>query len=216
MATCQINGKQYIGQTGNFKRRQSDHLSDKTDGPFHRALRAHGSKSFSWIVIPVRFEDRDEIERLMIEIYNTEVPNGYNLMNGGLTCKKHHPLTIEKFKNRPEEYRKKLSAANLRNWQSPEYREKQLAKIKEAQKSRKPQKPRRKETKPRKPFSQEAIEKMRKAELGKPKSPDHIANMIKSLQRPEVKEKMRLAKLGKPSNNRKRTPVGQFSLFTPT
>ena len=47
-----INGKSYIGQTNNLKRRFQEHLHDKRKGhPIHLALNKYGKENFTYEVL---------------------------------------------------------------------------------------------------------------------------------------------------------------------
>lgn len=89
-ATNKINGKSYIGQAVNFKKRQYEHLHvrDNRHDPnsiFHTALDKYGNENFDWEIlaeIPGKeFANAFEIE--MIRKYGTYKPRGYNLTKGG-------------------------------------------------------------------------------------------------------------------------------------
>lgn len=85
--TNKINGKIYIGQTNNFERRKKQHLLDKrtTHQAFKRALIKYGEINFEWKIID-KCESKEEInkkEKYYINFYNSKVPNGYNIANGG-------------------------------------------------------------------------------------------------------------------------------------
>lgn len=92
-----INNKVYIGQTINFKKRKSHHLSvsfnpknSSYDHYFHRSIRKYGKNNFSWEVICILdIEDKHELknqldylEKYYIKKYNS-FKDGYNLTKGG-------------------------------------------------------------------------------------------------------------------------------------
>lgn len=88
-ATCIVNGKKYVGKTKRtLAKRRTQHISAirytrKTF--FHKAIYRHGVEAFTWETL---FESDDESllyekEREYIALYNTMVPNGYNLTSGG-------------------------------------------------------------------------------------------------------------------------------------
>ena len=75
------NGKSYIGQTNNMKRRMSQHYSN--DFIVGKALRKYTDWKV-YILYTVKF--RNEANRIEIEEihnFNSLVPNGYNLTKGG-------------------------------------------------------------------------------------------------------------------------------------
>lgn len=85
-----INGKIYIGQTINYKRRHKDHLSPryiKKDNAayFHKALNCHGEKNFIWEIIDTgsSYEELNKKESAYILQFNSIAPNGYNCNYGG-------------------------------------------------------------------------------------------------------------------------------------
>lgn len=85
--TNKTNGKIYIGQTNNFEKRKREHLSDKRNNhqAFKRALNKYGEEGFEWEVIDkcTTKEKINEKEKYYIKYYNSKVPNGYNIANGG-------------------------------------------------------------------------------------------------------------------------------------
>ena len=97
LATNQINGKVYVGQTINsLKRRQSNHKQGafvKQDHYyFHKALRKYGFDNFVWEILEEFDIELDihlfcllnEAERKYIALYNSNNPqNGYNMTKGG-------------------------------------------------------------------------------------------------------------------------------------
>ena len=85
--TNKINGKIYIGQTNNIDRRKKQHLYDNRTNhqAFKRALNKYGIDNFNWEII-YKCEAKKEInikEKYYIDYYNSKVPNGYNIANGG-------------------------------------------------------------------------------------------------------------------------------------
>lgn len=92
-----INGKQYIGQTINPRQRYLQHKSsafnekDKEyNSLLHQAFRKYGYENFQYSVL-AESNDIDilnELEISLIKKYNTKVPNGYNIEDGGKNCRK--------------------------------------------------------------------------------------------------------------------------------
>lgn len=86
-ATCNTNGKQYIGMTsGKLNRRRCQHLRSEDTCVFHRALRKYGKTDFEWDVLYTS-DNVDSLyskERLYIKLFNTQVPYGYNVASGGI------------------------------------------------------------------------------------------------------------------------------------
>lgn len=86
-ATNKINGKIYIGQTNNLKRRFYEHISDSRSchQPFDKALRKYGIDNFDIKIIDSS-NQKDKINKLeiyYISKFNSKVPVGYNVANGG-------------------------------------------------------------------------------------------------------------------------------------
>ena len=90
-----VNGKKYIGQTLNpsqrYKSHKSVHLNEKDpeyDSVFHRALRKYGWENFKYEVL-IEDDNIDLINNLeifYIDFYDTQIPNGYNVLPGGKNC----------------------------------------------------------------------------------------------------------------------------------
>ena len=90
-----INNKKYIGQTINPQQRFNAHKSAVTnttsaeyDAPIHRAMRKYGYENFEYSVLAQLNDDRDidllnEIERYYISKFDSRIPNGYNILQGG-------------------------------------------------------------------------------------------------------------------------------------
>lgn len=84
-AQNKINGKLYIGQTSKtLEERIKAHLWNNQTY-FQRALRKYGVQSFDWSTVDSS-EDRDVLndkEEYWISYFNSKVPNGYNITDGG-------------------------------------------------------------------------------------------------------------------------------------
>lgn len=81
------NGKCYIGQTLDFKRRMTEHWRG---GKSPKYAIHHAIKKYGWVNIKkeqlisdVPEEDLDHLEQAYIEVENTVAPHGYNLSTGG-------------------------------------------------------------------------------------------------------------------------------------
>ena len=91
IATCKVNGKQYIGQTSAtmaYRRKQHIKLAKYPKkgsfGVFQRAIAKHGADNFEWEVLcEAENQELDELEALAIEMNMTLLPNGYNMCVGG-------------------------------------------------------------------------------------------------------------------------------------
>jgi group I intron endonuclease len=102
--TNAINGKIYIGQSADCPRRWQAHKRDSAkENPISvisKAIKKYGIQNFSFEVIAYckSWENANETETLLVKQYNSLVPNGYNVSNGGYNAP------------RSEEWKKSLSA----------------------------------------------------------------------------------------------------------
>lgn len=82
--TNKINGKIYIGQTNNLKRRIQEHKHDKRrDKYLYRAIKKYGWDSFT-VDILYYGENYNEEEKKWIEFYDSRNrEKGYNITEGG-------------------------------------------------------------------------------------------------------------------------------------
>lgn len=83
--TNKQNGKAYIGQSVNIKKRWEEHkYSDKSDSLIHRAIKKYGIDSFCFEVLcECEKSELNELEVKYISEHGTMHPNGYNLKSGG-------------------------------------------------------------------------------------------------------------------------------------
>ena len=85
--TNTLTGKVYIGQTVNFKNRMCKHKSALSDPNtiISKAIQKYGWENFTKeiIIADVPEEDLRNLETSYIEVENTLVPNGYNVLTGG-------------------------------------------------------------------------------------------------------------------------------------
>ena len=138
-----IDTKQYYGQTSrdvNQRWRIHKSLAKKGKGEYlHKAIRKYGWDNFSKKIICSCGDQLslDIMEDLCISIFNSLVPNGYNLRRGGhpsgkptkLTKQKLSIITKKRFED-PKE-REKLSIASQKRWENLEERKKLSDKTKE-------------------------------------------------------------------------------------
>lgn len=86
--TNNINSKVYIGQSNNPDARWRKHKAETSNrvdvgkSAIHDAMRRYGIENFQLTVIGW-FEDYNEKEIYYIKEYNSLVPNGYNIQEGG-------------------------------------------------------------------------------------------------------------------------------------
>ena len=85
-----INGKVYVGKTKhNLMVRKNNHLAytryNYYKSCFHDAIHKYGEDNFKWEIIDsVMFaESLNELEKYYIKKFNSRVPNGYNMTDGG-------------------------------------------------------------------------------------------------------------------------------------
>lgn len=104
-----INGKKYIGQTINEKLRFNVHKSAfkkecnlEYNSPLHKAMRKYGYENFNYTILQDELPNNPEVlkklENYYIELYNTKVPNGYNI-NSGMVNLNHAKQVSNKIKN---------------------------------------------------------------------------------------------------------------------
>ena len=91
-----INGKEYIGQSINIKKRIHEHKKKALDYPedisynsiLHQAIRKYGWESFEIIILEkCSYNLLDEREKFYIQSRNTLSKNGYNISAGGQSNK---------------------------------------------------------------------------------------------------------------------------------
>lgn len=83
--TNKINGKSYIGQSTNIRKRYKAHKNKSSEHSlFHEAIKEFGFENFDFSVIETcSSECLNEKEVFYIKEYNTLFPNGYNVSVGG-------------------------------------------------------------------------------------------------------------------------------------
>lgn len=123
-----IDGKIYVGQTVNYRKRKNTHLASLKRGKHHnshlqRAFNKYGESSFEIELIKeCKISELDSLEKEYIEKLNClSGCNGYNLMDGG-----------QKFRNFTPEVRRKMSLAGKGRVFTEEHKKR----ISEAQKGR--------------------------------------------------------------------------------
>lgn len=124
--TNKINGKCYIGQTiQTLEQRWYKHLHDSRCPAIRDAIKKYGEDNFSVEVIDTAetIEELNEKEVYWISFFDSLVPNGYNLQNGGKNCRctestKQKLSELNRGKNNPnygkprsEETKRKVSNA---------------------------------------------------------------------------------------------------------
>lgn len=83
--TNNINKKQYIGITNDYKKRWSNHKCNKTM-VIGKAIQKYGVENFTFEVLKsnLSLEQASELEIKLIKEKNTLIPNGYNVAKGGM------------------------------------------------------------------------------------------------------------------------------------
>lgn len=95
-----FNNKVYIGKAKyGAAHRWREHIGyDLQNNQYiHRSMRKHGVEHFNYKVIETNIEDEclNEREKYWIAYYNSKVPNGYNMTDGGDGGPGRKPLTKE-------------------------------------------------------------------------------------------------------------------------
>lgn len=90
--TDKLNGKKYVGQSISEERRKKDHLREKQKHKalFDKVLQKKDIENFEYEILFETNEKRSEIfnilnekEKYYIKLFNSQVPNGYNISEGG-------------------------------------------------------------------------------------------------------------------------------------
>jgi len=93
--TNTVNNKVYIGQTVEFKKRMYNHKCESysPDTPISQAIQKYGWENFTKEILidDVPEEDLKNLEDSYIEVEETLVPNGYNVLNGSGKIYFHKP-----------------------------------------------------------------------------------------------------------------------------
>lgn len=89
LVTNKVNGKCYVGMTKkSLRHRRRDHINHAKNGSsfvFRCALRKYGAENFEFSELDVAdsWEALKRKEIMWIEFFNSKVPNGYNMTEGG-------------------------------------------------------------------------------------------------------------------------------------
>jgi group I intron endonuclease len=140
-----LNGKQYVGITGDLKMRWYRHRKANGSSPaLHAAIRSYGIENFVFTHLMDVFsiEYAQEIEQELIASKGTKAPFGYNLTDGGegafgviqseITRKKKSEAS--KNKRHSIETRKKMSESQ-KGVAKPKFSEEHKAKLSKATKN---------------------------------------------------------------------------------
>ena len=115
--TNTVSGKCYIGETTSADpsvrwRRHKETIKRGVGCPALRdAVNKYGIDKFTFEVIRTcTLDERFDLERELIKEYNSQVPNGYNILpggeGGGFLGKKHSPDSIAKMMDSCDKFRK--------------------------------------------------------------------------------------------------------------
>lgn len=209
------NGKCYIGQTWyTLNQRKTTHQTsskqNRSNSVFHKALQKYGFDSFVWSVLVsnVKSQERlDELEIEYIEIFDTSVPNGYNLKEGGRGGKLP-PESIEiirqknKLVKRSEAFKERVSEVHTGKVNNRETRKK----MSKSQKKRFAENP----------MSDETKKKISEVQKGKKLSPETRKKMSEGQRKrhaenPEIR-KIVAEKSSKTQKGKKLTPEHRKAL----
>lgn len=84
-----VNNKVYIGQATDTYQRWKAHKTAAKTGHYknksvlYEAMREHGITNFYYEILEKQVENYNEREKYWIKFYNSTVPNGYNILDGG-------------------------------------------------------------------------------------------------------------------------------------
>jgi group I intron endonuclease len=174
-----VNGKVYIGQAGNWKRRKRDHLSylkhnKHPNKHLQSSWNKYGEQAFTFTLLVDDLPEKymDDVERGLIATFRTTNPQfGYNKESGGNLNKKLSPEAIEKMRQAKQKWYEDGNVAPMKGKKhSPESLEKMRQKR-----------------------SEEAIENMKQAQILIVQSPDYKNPMKGKKPSPEQIEKQRQA-----------------------
>lgn len=137
-----INGKRYIGQAVDIKRRWARHkyelrTNQHNNTHLQRAWNKYGEKAFSFDVIELcDIDELNQLERIYIDyFYATNSDYGYNCDTGGGAGRIMSDETKEKLRKAmtgriiTSEHAKKIGEASKRNWANPEYKARMIQTI---------------------------------------------------------------------------------------
>jgi group I intron endonuclease len=210
VGTCGTNGKQYVGQTieRNPYNRIDSHFKDanskKHNYPLHNAIRKYGRESFTFEIIfyAENQSSLDDAEDEFITIFDTLLPNGYNIRRGGAKGK-HHLSTIQKMSDVARLTSADRSTSTKKAWANPDAKQRRSNNIRSA--LAKPEIKERHVSGIRIARLRPGVEEKRLVALREAltRPEQRAAKRIIALEcmsRPEVKEKLRLARERNKSN----------------
>lgn len=182
------NGKLYVGQTNNLRKRLREHSYASNDCSISKAIRKHGWSVFTSVLLEeCQDEFANEREAQYITVYNSK-KNGYNETDGGKGLRGFAVSEETKAKQRAAkigrklsaEHSKKISESNLGRKVSPETRQRISSAL--LGKSRIGH-----------PISEEHRAKISESLSGKAKTPEHRAALSRAKSGKQWSEAMRTA-----------------------
>lgn len=122
MHTNKINGKKYIGLTSQHppEKRWKKNGSGYRCGYFKNAINKYGWENFEHTILEddiPSLKEANRLEHFYVEKYNTKIPNGYNLTDGGDGTKGIKPS---------DDFKKRQSIIHKEQWQDEEFKERML------------------------------------------------------------------------------------------
>lgn len=170
------NGKVYVGITSNVRRRVNAHRSAAArnfDFPVSRAIAKFGWDTVKFEILVIGpYDYIRQLESTAIAVFNSRIPNGYNVAEGGELAPSLSPEVRAKIskantgKKQSPSQLEKQSERMRKLWQDPEYRAKVIAGVtgnKRSEETKQKQSVARKGMK----FSDEHREKLSAARKGK-------------------------------------------------
>lgn len=87
LITNDINNKVYVGQAKNSERRFQGHCKPSAayldNELIAHAIQTYGKEHFQLTILESQIENYNAREKYWIKYYNSQVPNGYNILDGG-------------------------------------------------------------------------------------------------------------------------------------
>lgn len=139
-----LNGKRYVGQTSNFKRRKQHHFNApnrkpedrRGQQPMYQDMRKYGVENFEMFIITTCEDDKaNELEEFYIQEFDS-FNDGYNLCR--TTYAPSDPVVMDKIMtdDMKSKMSKRFKEMNKENWSNPEYREQRSKHSSQVQKER--------------------------------------------------------------------------------